>query len=128
MTFSDIKAPTNVRLAISGFGKLVENGQVSGADKPIHPRTALGLSEDRRMLTCVVVDGRQLGYSEGMSLRELAELMRELDCHNAFNLDGGGSTVMMLRDAQGKACIANRPSGRTGPRPVPVFFGVKSKS
>lgn len=119
------RAPDDLQLAISGFGKLVEDGKVSGKNKPLHPRTALGLSEDRKILTLVVVDGRSPFVSEGLSLRELAELTRELGCHNSLNLDGGGSTIMILRDKQGELRVVNRPSGWSGPRPIPIMLGVR---
>jgi exopolysaccharide biosynthesis protein len=59
------------------------------------PRTAMGVTADGRMLL-VVVDGRQPGYSVGMTLQELADLMASLGAQNAINLDGGGSTAMWV--------------------------------
>ncbi len=113
------------RLAVAGFSGLLKDGVVlSRPNETLHPRTALGTDKSARMLTLVVVDGRQKGYSEGMSDYELAKLMRELGCHDALNLDGGGSSVMVLRDANGLSVIVNRPSGGE-PRPVPVLLGVR---
>lgn len=60
-----------------------------------HPRTAIGFGGGKFYL--VAVDGRRPGYSEGMTLLELAELMKELGCQEAMNLDGGGSTEMWIR-------------------------------
>ena len=117
---------TDAQCAIAGFGRLLRNGEVlPGPSKVRHPRTAVGMDRDARILILAVVDGRQRGYSEGVSERELAELMVELGSYNALNLDGGGSSVMILRDATGKARIVNRPSDKRGPRPVPVLFGVR---
>ena len=48
-----------------------------------------------------------------MTLAELAELMRDLGCQEALNLDGGGSATMVVRDR-----VVNRPSDATGERPV----------
>ena len=59
------------------------------------PRTAVGITGDGRMLI-VEVDGRQTGYSEGMTLQELADLMQSLGAQNAINLDGGGSSAMWV--------------------------------
>ena len=116
----------NARWAVAGFGGLLQDGKVlPGPSEARHPRTALGLDRDARTLILVAVDGRQPGYSEGLSTRELAELMLELGCADALNLDGGGSTAMVLRDPNGELRIMNRPSGRAGPRPVPVFLGVR---
>jgi hypothetical protein len=60
-----------------------------------HPRTAIGLSRDRRTMYLVVVDGRS-SRSAGMTLAELAVLVQGLGAHEALNLDGGGSTTMWL--------------------------------
>jgi hypothetical protein len=69
-----------------------------------HPRTAVGIRG--RTLYLAAVDGRQPGYSVGMSLPELAELMLGLGCREALNLDGGGSTTLWLRGR-----VVNSPSG-----------------
>lgn len=76
------------------------------------PRTAIGWQADGTILLAVV-DGRQPQWSVGMTLAELAELMRDLGCQEALNLDGGGSTTMVVRDR-----VVNRPSDATGERPV----------
>ena len=85
-----------------------------------HPRTAVGIAREGRRLLLVVVDGRQKGYSDGMSLRELANLMRHLGARDAINLDGGGSTTLVYADpdSSGRLRIANRPSDPAGERPV----------
>jgi hypothetical protein len=74
-----------------------------------HPRTAVGYNGSRIYL--LAADGRQPGYSAGMSLPELAQAMLELGCTDALNLDGGGSTTLWARGA-----LVNRPSdGRERP-------------
>ena len=78
-----------------------------------HPRTAVGFSKDSTKVFFVTVDGRQTGFSVGMSLNELADLMLSLGAFNAVNLDGGGSTTMVIRDQ-----IVNRPSDAAGERAV----------
>jgi hypothetical protein len=108
------------------WGDLVENGQVlpeSGGVR--HPRTAVGLDAGERWLYLVVVDGRQPSHSVGASLHELAVLMRDLGCVRAINLDGGGSSVLVVADDAGEWRVVNRPSG-LAPRPVPVLLGVRS--
>jgi hypothetical protein len=60
-----------------------------------HPRTALGLSADRRLLILAVVDGRASGRI-GMRCRELANLLAELGAHTGMNLDGGGSSTFWM--------------------------------
>jgi exopolysaccharide biosynthesis protein len=64
-------------------------------------------------LIMATVDGRQLGYSVGLSYVEGAELMRALGARDAVNLDGGGSATMVVG---GK--VVNSPSDNEGERPV----------
>ena len=70
------------------------------------PRTAVGLTADGHILL-VVVDGRQIGYSEGLYLSDLANYMIKLGCVQALNLDGGGSSTMVVKGA-----IVNSPSDK----------------
>jgi exopolysaccharide biosynthesis protein len=77
-----------------------------------HPRTAVGWRADGALLL-VTVDGRQPQKSVGMTIEELAKLMQELGCVEAMNLDGGGSTTMVIKNK-----VANRPSDQTGERVV----------
>ena len=65
--------------------------------KKIHPRTALGYYEPGHYCF-VVVDGRQSGYSRGMSLPELAKVFEDLGCSAAYNMDGGHTVFMTLED------------------------------
>lgn len=60
-----------------------------------HPRTAVGI-RDTGEWVFVVVDGRFCGFLGGMTMKELAELMLELGCVEALNLDGGGSSTMVI--------------------------------
>jgi exopolysaccharide biosynthesis protein len=87
----------------------------------LHPRTAVAMLESGKLLL-LTVDGRQPGVSAGMSLNMLAELLLELGAVEAINLDGGGSTTMVVRDK-----IVNRPSDQTGERPVSDAVLVFSK-
>jgi muramoyltetrapeptide carboxypeptidase len=75
-----------------------------------HPRTALGVRADGTLLF-LTVDGRQPDHSVGMSLPELTALLRELGAVDAINLDGGGSTTMVV---EGRT--VNRPSDPGGER------------
>ena len=58
----------------------------------------------------VVVDGRQPRVSEGVNLRELAQILAGFGAHTAINLDGGGSTTMVIQQPGGKHKVVNRPS------------------
>ena len=90
-----------------------------------HPRTAVGIDRTGRWLYIVVVDGRQEGYSVGMKPRELTDLMLQLGAYRAANLDGGGSSILIVAK-DGALQIVNRPSGGT-PRPVPVLLTVRRR-
>jgi exopolysaccharide biosynthesis protein len=57
------------------------------------PRTAVGVVDDNH-LVLVVVDGRSPGYSAGVDMTELAEIMQSLGATTAYNIDGGGSSTM----------------------------------
>jgi len=78
-----------------------------------HPRTAVGFNQDSTKLFFFTVDGRQPGYSVGMSLFELADYMLEWSIYQGVNLDGGGSTTMFVRGN-----VVNRPSDAGGERSV----------
>ena len=107
---------------VGGFPELLDQGLVVGdlgvEDNPAfaagrHPRTAVGWDADEGVLWLVVVDGRQAPRSAGMSLPELADLLLWLGAEEALNLDGGGSSAMLLGDE-----VVSSPSDATGQRPV----------
>ena len=77
-----------------------------------HPRTVIGVDDDGA-IWMAAIDGRQPQYSIGMTLPDLARLAERLKLRDALNLDGGGSTTMVV-----KGKIVNKPSDPTGPRPV----------
>jgi exopolysaccharide biosynthesis protein len=117
-----------VHQAVAGFRGLIRRGEIlPEPSQVLHPRTAVGTDREGRWLLLVVVDGRQPEYSEGMSEHELAELMAELGCFEAINLDGGGSSILLLEDEEGHLRLQNRPSDRLGPRPVPVMLGIRRR-
>jgi len=70
------------------------------------PRTGIGVI-DANHLVFVVVDGRSEGYSEGVSLPELAAIFTGLGCVTAYNIDGGGSSTMVFDGA-----LVNNPLGK----------------
>ncbi|MBN2241053.1 MAG: phosphodiester glycosidase family protein [Acidobacteria bacterium] len=95
------------------------------SDTALHPRTALGFDDSGAWLLLVVVDGRQPGFSEGVTLYELAEMLQSEGCTESINLDGGGSSIMLIRESEGDAVrTLNSPSGGAH-RPVPVMLGVR---
>jgi hypothetical protein len=90
---------SGVRTAIGGGPALVRQGEVLdirvNKARERHPRSALGWNETHLFL--VAVDGRQPGHSVGMTLPELAAYLQRIGCTEAVNLDGGGSTELILR-------------------------------
>ena len=98
-----------------GPSLLDENGEVrtsfpniKGRIKIQHPRTAFGYFEPGHYCW-VVADGRQPGYSDGLRLEQLGQLMKDLGCKEAYNLDGGGSSVLFWDgEIISSACNANR--------------------
>ena len=89
---------------------------------PRHPRTAVGQTADGRILL-VAVDGRQSGYSVGMTTFEMAQTLVRLGAVRGMQLDGGGSTTLAF---EGK--ILNRPSDKTE-RPISTalmlfYYGI----
>lgn len=96
--------------------KLVDNGMVTDksgwlyADTGRAPRSAIGMRADGTLIL-YAVDGRQSGYSAGLTLQDLAEEMVRLGCRWAVNLDGGGSTALSVRTpGETTPAIKNSPS------------------
>ncbi len=99
---------------IGGGPRLVINGvRPNFSNTDVHPRTAVGFNQDSTKLYLLTVDGRQAGFSIGMSFEQLGDYMLSIGCYNAINLDGGGSTTMVVRDE-----IVNSPSDPGGERSV----------
>ncbi len=92
----------DVTNAVGGGQYIVRNGVVSvspydpGFADVTHPRTAIGITAGGAVVMATV-DGRQPGYSVGVRLDELGELVRARGAVTAINLDGGGSTTMAVR-------------------------------
>jgi exopolysaccharide biosynthesis protein len=106
---------------VGAFPLLVQDGRNVVAQTGVpasfgparHPRSAIGWSQDGSLLHWVLVDGRQAPYSAGMTLDELAALFLRLGADHAINLDGGGSSALVVRGA-----VLNRPSDPQGERAV----------
>ncbi|KAB8138114.1 metallophosphoesterase [Gracilibacillus oryzae] len=83
--------------AIGGSAMLVEDGVANtDATNGVHPRSAIGTKADGSIVM-FEVDGRQPGFSEGLGLGDLAQVMKDLGVENAINLDGGGSSTFIGR-------------------------------
>lgn len=121
-----------MQTAVGGGPVLLQNGEIkitneeelkfSGknglTDK--HPRTAMGYTADGHLII-MVIQGRS-AVAAGATLVQEAQLLKELGCVEALNLDGGGSSCMLIN---GKETI--KVSDATGERPVPAVFIVKQK-
>jgi exopolysaccharide biosynthesis protein len=77
-----------------------------------NPRTGIGTISNNHFVL-VVVDGRQPGYSKGVTLAEFAQIFKDLGCTTAYNLDGGGSSTMYFMGE-----VVNSPSGQRGERAI----------
>lgn len=88
-----------------------------------HPRSAIVVTKDRRVLL-VTVDGRSPGNAIGMSIPELAHLVKVLGGRTALNLDGGGSTTLYLDGHVLNHPCDNRRFDHEGERRIPnmIFF------
>ena len=92
-----------VDLGVQGSDQILKNGEVMAMNddalvKTAHPRTAIGVSKDGSKVFAIVLDGRSAD-SRGMTLPELGQLFKDLGAYNAVNLDGGGSSAMIAREA-----------------------------
>lgn len=97
----------NGRLSITAD----EEGFAATSIPAVHPRTAAGVTEDGRLIL-LVVDGRQ-DASRGVDLPQLAALLQSAGAVDGLNLDGGGSSTMVVRNL-----LLNRPTGGTYQREV----------
>ncbi len=102
---------------------LIENGELVSREKypqgffnfnvdffdKLHPRGGICVDNSGN-IKLIAIDGRKPGVSEGVTTFEFAKIMKELlDCQYGMNLDGGGSTTLVMQDA-----ILNSPSGDLG--------------
>lgn len=86
-----------------------------------HPRTAIGYTKEGKLIV-LVIEGRNPGIAAGATLTETAAILVQLGCMEALNLDGGGSSCMLVN---GKETI--RPSDKEGQRAVPAAMVWKVK-
>ncbi len=121
-----------MQTAVGGGPVLLQNGQikvtneqeikfVGKAIEDKHPRTAMGYTKDNKLII-LVIQGRFPNIAEGATLIQEAQLFKDLGCWEALNLDGGGSSCMLVN---GKETI--KVSDATGQRPVPAVFIVRAK-
>ena len=103
--------------AISGMFMLINKGdlpKVTAVSEPYFyrqrdPRSAIGIDREGKTLIIVVVDGRQPNYSEGATLSELTEIMVRHGIYYGMNLDGGGSSALVVEGKNGQPLTLNSP-------------------
>ncbi|MFJ9622878.1 phosphodiester glycosidase family protein [Streptomyces sp. NPDC101181] len=106
-------------VAVGGNTVLLRDGVVQQqSDQAVHPRTSVGFSADGETMFMVTIDGRS-AQSRGMTYAELGAFMKELGADDALNLDGGGSSTLVAREAGEEGVdVENDPSDGSE-RPVP---------
>ena len=109
----------------NGEIKITNNEERKFGGKAIndkHPRTAMGYTKDNKLII-LVVQGRFANIAEGASLTQEAQILKDLGCVEALNLDGGGSSCLLVN---GKETI--KPSDKAGEqRAIPAVFIIKQK-
>lgn len=109
-------------LVQNGHIKITNNEELKFAGKAIndkHPRTAMGYTGDNKLII-LVVEGRNPSAG-GATLTQQAQILKDLGCIEAINLDGGGSSCLLVN---GKETI--KPSDKVQ-RAVPAVFVIKGK-
>lgn len=104
--------------------KITNNEEIKFAGKAIddkHPRSAMGYTAAGQLIF-LVVEGRFPGKAEGATLKQLAQMLKDIGCTEALNLDGGGSSCLLIN---GKQTI--QPSDKEGQRAVPAVFIVRKR-
>jgi exopolysaccharide biosynthesis protein len=121
-----------VRTGVGGGPVLVQGGRIQITNeeelkftgKAItdkHPRTSMGYTSDGYLIV-MVIQGRFPGIADGATLEQEAKLLIDLGCTEALNLDGGGSSCMLVN---GKETI--KPSDKGGDRAIPAVFIIDNK-
>lgn len=108
MTMPAYPDVTDIREAIGGNTIILKDGQVMPqGDTAVHPRTFMGISQDKSTIYSVVVDGRY-DNSAGIAYTDEGEVLRWLGAWDGVNLDGGGSSCMVVNNS-----IRNHPSDKS---------------
>ncbi len=105
---------SEITLAVSGFALCLNDGQPIPSGDDLHPRTGLGVSQDRRYLIVAVIDGRQPA-SLGATTQELGRWLAHFGAYRGINMDGGGSSTLAWWDPSiedsDKCKLLNSPVG-----------------
>jgi len=126
--------PEEIDSAISGYLRFVRDGRIiplgtSGYLSNPHPRTAIALNQAGDTLMLFIVDGRQPNFSDGITIPDFARIIIEHGGFNALNLDGGGSSAMVMEGENGRPRQLSFPIHTRIPsreRPLGNHFGVSA--
>lgn len=115
--------------AVSGKQFILRQGKFTRLqdDEPPNPVVGAGINKKGDRLILVLVDGRQPLYSEGLTIPELAATLHRHGAHDAIQLDGGGSTTLVIEGPNGEPVILNSPIHTRIPgrqRPVANHLGI----
>ena len=125
-TIVEKSCPPNAVWGIAGRELLVKNGKTVVFDNDEnYGRSAVGIDTTGKKLWLLAIDGKQPFYSEGVTLVELAELFVSLGCDRALNLDGGGSSTLVV-NKNNQITVLNAPIHTKIPmrqRPVANHLG-----
>lgn len=120
------KCPQGTVQGIAGMDILVKDGRNNiKSNTPAYPRTVVATNKQGTKLWLIVADGKQPFYSEGVTLKEIAEIAISLGADTALNLDGGGSTTLAINNGL-ETKIINAPIHSKIPmneRPVANHLG-----
>ena len=121
-----------IRTAIGGGPVLLQKGKIfitneeemmfrGKAIRDKHPRTGMGYTKDSKLII-LMIEGRNKNAG-GATLTQGAQIFKDLGCREALNLDGGGSSCLLIN---GKETI--KPSDAAGQRAIPAVFIIKQKT
>ena len=100
-----------IRTAVAGRPIILKDGEiVKQSDETVNPRTGVGISKDNRYVYFITIDGRQV-QSIGATLENEAKWLKKAGAWDGLNLDGGGSTTMVIRTPEGETKVLNSPIG-----------------
>lgn len=106
--YSSLKG--DIMEAVGGRQQVLSAGSVTSVkNNKYAPRTAVGVSADRKKVIMAVVDGRRAGHSNGADYPELGKMLKAMGAYNGINLDGGGSSTFVVRETSGFV-VKNKPS------------------
>jgi Phosphodiester glycosidase len=114
--------PPGTSHAVAGSAVLVAKGQPvklapnTPNNDGLYSRTAIGIDATGKKLWMVAIDDKQSFYSEGVTLAELTDLFLRLGVDSALNLDGGGSTTLVVANSSRDAVVLNSPIHTKLPR------------